>query len=59
MITNKRLLMCEEVIQLRDILKIDELNVGQTASFSKTISESDVYMYAGITGDFNPSHVNG
>jgi len=37
---------------------IDELNVGQTASFTKTISESDVYMYAGITGDFNPAHVN-
>jgi 3-hydroxybutyryl-CoA dehydratase len=37
---------------------IDELNVGQTASFTKTISESDVYMYAGITGDFNPAHIN-
>lgn len=37
---------------------IDELNVGQTASFTKTISESDVYLYAGITGDFNPAHVN-
>ncbi|MGD9971681.1 MAG: MaoC family dehydratase [Desulfatirhabdiaceae bacterium] len=37
---------------------IDELTVGQTASFTKTISESDVYLYAGITGDFNPAHVN-
>ncbi len=37
---------------------IDELNIGQQASFSKTISESDVYLYAGITGDFNPAHVN-
>jgi 3-hydroxybutyryl-CoA dehydratase len=37
---------------------IDELNVGQTASFAKTISESDVYLFAGITGDFNPAHVN-
>jgi 3-hydroxybutyryl-CoA dehydratase len=37
---------------------IDELNIGQTASFTKTISESDVYLYAGITGDFNPAHVN-
>ena len=37
---------------------IDELNVGQTASFTKTISESDVYLFAGITGDFNPAHVN-
>jgi 3-hydroxybutyryl-CoA dehydratase len=37
---------------------IEELQVGDTARFSKTVSESDVYMYAGITGDFNPAHVN-
>jgi 3-hydroxybutyryl-CoA dehydratase len=37
---------------------IDELAVGQTASFTKTVSESDVYLFAGITGDFNPAHVN-
>lgn len=37
---------------------IDELEVGQSARFSKTISESDVYLYAGITGDFNPAHIN-
>ncbi|MEA4813369.1 MAG: MaoC family dehydratase [Oscillospiraceae bacterium] len=35
-----------------------KLKVGQNASMSKTISESDVYMYAGITGDNNPAHVN-
>ncbi len=37
---------------------IDQLEVGQRASFSKTISESDVYLFAGISGDFNPAHVN-
>ena len=31
---------------------------GHTASFTKTVSESDVYMFAGITGDFSPNHVN-
>lgn len=36
----------------------DELEVGMSDSFSKTISESDVYLFAGITGDFNPVHVN-
>jgi 3-hydroxybutyryl-CoA dehydratase len=36
----------------------DELRVGEAAQFSKTISESDVYLYAGITGDFNPAHIN-
>lgn len=37
---------------------IDDLKIGERASFSKTISESDVYLFAGITGDFNPAHVN-
>ncbi len=35
-----------------------ELRVGETAEFSKTVSESDIYLYAGVTGDFNPAHVN-
>ncbi|WP_312103015.1 MaoC family dehydratase [Pygmaiobacter massiliensis] len=34
------------------------LKVGQTASFGKTISESDVYGFAGIIGDFNSIHIN-
>ena len=37
---------------------IDELAVGQSARFSKTVTESDVYLFAGITGDFNPAHVD-
>ena len=37
---------------------IHELTVGQSAEFSKTLSETDVYQFAGITGDFNPAHVN-
>ena len=37
---------------------IEELKVGDTARFSKTVSESDVYLFAGVTGDLNPSHVN-
>lgn len=36
----------------------EELEVGEEASFTKTISETDVYLFAGITGDFNPMHVN-
>lgn len=35
-----------------------ELNIGDKASFEKTITESDVYLYAGITGDLNPAHIN-
>lgn len=35
-----------------------EIELGQKASFQKTITETDVYLYAGITGDINPAHIN-
>ena len=34
------------------------LKIGDTTNFTKTVSESDVYQFAGITGDFSPNHVN-
>lgn len=34
------------------------LTIGNTAAFQKTITETDVYLYAGITGDVNPAHIN-
>ena len=37
---------------------IDTINIGDSASVSKTITETDVYLFAGITGDLNPAHVN-
>jgi 3-hydroxybutyryl-CoA dehydratase len=37
---------------------IAELSPGDKARFGKTISETDIYLYAGITGDFNPAHIN-
>ena len=36
----------------------EDLSIGMSASFSKTLSEADVKMFAGVTGDFNPLHVN-
>lgn len=36
----------------------EEINIGDSADFEKTISESDVYLFAGITGDMNPAHLN-
>lgn len=36
----------------------NEIQIGETASFTKTITETDVYLFAGISGDFNPLHVN-
>ncbi|MCH4886028.1 MaoC family dehydratase [Acidaminobacter sp. JC074] len=37
---------------------MEELKIGDEASFQKTITETDVYMYAGISGDINPAHIN-
>lgn len=37
---------------------IKELAVGDKASFQKTITETDVYLFAGISGDNNPAHIN-
>lgn len=38
--------------------ELDGAEIGTTVSFTKTVSESDVYLYAGITGDFSPNHIN-
>lgn len=37
---------------------ITEICVGDAAEFTKTVSESDIYLYACIPGDSNPAHVN-
>lgn len=37
---------------------INELSIGDTAEFTKTIAESDIYLFAGVTGDLNPAHIN-
>jgi acyl dehydratase len=39
-------------------IPFEELKIGQQASFSKTISETDIYLFAAISGDFNPVHLN-
>lgn len=36
----------------------EDIQIGDKASFTKTISESDIYQFAGITGDYNPVHIN-
>jgi len=35
-----------------------ELQVGQRASVSRTVTETDVVNFAGLSGDFNPVHVD-
>ena len=34
------------------------LRIGQNAAFGKTITEADVSIFAGLSGDFNPIHIN-
>ena len=34
------------------------IKIGDRDSFSKTMSEADVYNFAGICGDFNSVHIN-
>jgi 3-hydroxybutyryl-CoA dehydratase len=36
----------------------DEIQVGDTAGFAKTITESDIHSFSAITADFNPIHVD-
>ena len=38
--------------------RIDDIPLGLRTTTSKTVSESDVYQFAGITGDFDPNHVD-
>jgi len=37
---------------------LEDLDVGMSASYAKTVSEADVYMFAGVSGDNNPIHIN-
>ena len=36
----------------------DSIEVGEKASFTKTVTQPDVTLFAGISGDFNPMHVD-
>jgi 3-hydroxybutyryl-CoA dehydratase len=37
---------------------IEDVQIGLKTRVTKTVSESDVYLFAGITGDFDPNHVD-
>ena len=34
------------------------MKIGDQAEFAKTVSEADIYNFAGVTGDFNPAHID-
>jgi 3-hydroxybutyryl-CoA dehydratase len=37
---------------------LDVVEVGQRYTFAKTVGETDVTLFAGITGDFSDTHIN-
>lgn len=37
---------------------LDSVQVGQRYKFAKTVGETDVILFAGITGDFSDTHIN-
>jgi len=37
---------------------IEDLQIGMTASFAKTITEADIVMFSGVSGDINAVHLN-
>jgi 3-hydroxybutyryl-CoA dehydratase len=37
---------------------LEDLKVGQSAEFAKTISEADITLYAAVSGDTNPLHID-
>ncbi|MDY0242706.1 MAG: MaoC family dehydratase [Rhodospirillaceae bacterium] len=36
----------------------EDLKVGQTATYAKTVTEADIVLFAGVSGDTNPVHLN-
>jgi 3-hydroxybutyryl-CoA dehydratase len=36
----------------------DQLEVGDSDRFSKTVTEADIYLFAGVSGDMNPAHID-
>lgn len=36
----------------------EEIEIGKKIEVEKTVSETDVYLFAGISGDFAPVHIN-
>jgi 3-hydroxybutyryl-CoA dehydratase len=39
-------------------LYLEDLEIGMTAVYSRTVTEADVVLFAGISGDSNPVHLD-
>ena len=47
-----------KTISVAEGKSIHELKIGDSAQFSKTITETDINDFARVTGDFNPVHLD-
>ena len=45
-------------MHIKTSFTITEITIGMTASYSQTISDADVKVFAGISGDHNPVHLS-
>lgn len=41
-----------------ELRTIQDIALGESQSFTKTVTEYDIYNFAGVTGDMNPMHIN-
>lgn len=48
--------MVDDTKTMRETM--EALTVGRTVTFRKTVGETDIYLFAGISGDFSPNHVD-
>ena len=39
-------------------LTMQEIQMGDVSTFTKTVTEGDITLFAGVSGDFNPAHIN-
>ena len=47
-----------EVKVIKKELMYEDIQIGDTDSFTKTITEYDIVQFARLTGDFNPVHLD-
>jgi 3-hydroxybutyryl-CoA dehydratase len=43
---------------MRQGLHLEDLELGMSATYAKTVSEADIVLFAGISGDNNPLHLD-
>ncbi len=42
--------------EVRNGYDLEDLSIGMTATYSRTVSEADIVLFAGASGDTNPIH---